>query len=207
MVCFRRHRGCTSMVQSSGQDIDPLTWGGPATAIEVYCCLDQGADWHRRHYVWNFGTGQAQVNLRKDLYLNQGLNGSKGIFQVRRHDTEGFKQLECPTPWQPGKWTHVVCVVRGNSLNIYKDGALLGQKFDGQDPQISRRENMWLGKGPEGEFFHGTIAYFRIYDKQLPTQIIQNLYEKRDVLTPHWKTSEICEDAPVNDKVGCCTIL
>jgi len=169
-------------------DIDPFTWGG-TTSIEVYCAIDQGADWLSTQFVWHFGLGQAATHLRKNS------QGALGIFQVRRTDREKYKQAECHTFWEIGKWTHVVCVVEGSSMQMYKDGKLMAHKQDGQNPEIQRRNHMYLGKGHDGNFFHGTIAYLRIYDQKLTEKNVIALYENRDALTPQRKAEALATDA------------
>lgn len=156
--------------------LDSWTWGN-TTSIEVFLAFDKNAEWSKTQSVFDFNHpchGSNTVHLRR----NQ--QGALGIFQVRREDAGNkYKQIECNDLWQLGEWTHVVCVAEGTTLRLYKNGRLVQSSTNGQPPQVLQRSNHWIGKG-DG-FFHGTIAYLRIWNGiKLNDNAVSALYKHRD---------------------------
>ena len=172
-------------------ELDSWKWGN-TTSIEVFLAFDKDAAWTKTQTVFDFNHPCHRSNT---VHLSRNQQGALGIFQVRREDTGNkYKQVQHDTFWKLGEWTHVVCVAEGNTLRLYKNGRQVQSSPNGQPPQVLQRSNHWIGKG-DG-FFHGTIAYLRIWNGiKLDDKAVSALYKHREPHSephhdPHHDTSE-----------------
>ena len=135
-------------------DIDDFEFGGEIS-FDVYVKYDN-FNHLSRVFDFNDGTNLDDVNLN-----NQGTSSSIG-WSVRQGTTQ--KKLVASN-WDVSTWTHVVVTVKGTTMKLYKNGALVGTKTDALEPNILTRTQHWLGRSAYSThgFFKGTIAYLKMW--------------------------------------------
>ena len=71
-----------------------------------------------------------------------------------------------------GRWVYTVATYDGTHLELFVDGALVVQTADAR-PQLSKIVPLYIGGGPAGAGFDGTIDELAIYDRALPAERIK----------------------------------
>ncbi|GMI03344.1 hypothetical protein TrLO_g13981 [Triparma laevis f. longispina] len=133
-------------------DIIDWEWGG-TTSIEVLVRYDSFNSYGR---IFDFGNGAGN----DDVMLYNG-DDNKIDFGVRQGTTW---KVVTESSFGLGEWTHVTLTVSGNTMKTYKNGALVGTKIDGHEPNVLTRTNHVLGNRAETDrAFDGTIAYLKIW--------------------------------------------
>ena len=137
-------------------DVDDWEWGG-ATTIEVYVKYDSFS-WYSR--VLDFSNGKDSDNV----YLSTYDNFPKIEWSIRQGDVPEFFEAG---EWDQFYWTHVVVTVKGNTMNITKNGILAGSETDGgHEPNVITRTNHLIGASNwdgVSRHFHGSIAYIKMW--------------------------------------------
>ena len=66
--------------------------------------------------------------------------------------------------FETGEWTHLVLTVAGTSMKMYKNGFLVADTMEGQEPRVLTRADHWLGRSadPLDGYLNGTIAYLSL---------------------------------------------
>ena len=135
-------------------DIDDWEWGG-AVAFEVYVKYDSFQTSSR---VFDFGSGASSDNV---LLCNSGTT-STIWWEVRQGSTP--KYLDASN-FDSATWTHVVVSIKDTTMKVYKNGALVGTKTDGQEPNVLTRTDHIIGNYADSDrdFFDGTIGYLKMW--------------------------------------------
>ena len=154
-------------------DLDDWEWGGAFT-IEVHV-KPEAFNWNSR--VLDFGSGPNSDGILQSN--DEATNGFK--LSVRRGSAS--KWLGGDDFWELGGWTHAVVSVSGASVEVYKNGELVGENTNWHGPTVLTRTQHWLGRSqwPSDAYFHGSIAYVRMWHGVgLQEGDVQALYNDRD---------------------------
>jgi hypothetical protein len=156
-------------------DLEDWEWGGALT-IEVY------AKYERFNYhsnVVSFSNGYDSDNV----YLANREVNSQVVWNVRRGDN---KRVVDGNTWDEAAWTHVVVTASGTTMEVFKDGILVGVIENGHEPLVLTRTQHWLGRSafdhPPYSYFEGSIAYVRMWHGvALGEGEVEALYLEREV--------------------------
>src|SRR3989338_10023570 len=100
-------------------------------------------------------------------------------------------------------WYHLVGVVNGSFVGLYKNGVLTANRSDFTGTLRGGTGNVIIGSQTTSNFFNGTIDEFRIYNKSLSSEQIKSLYQNRTdlivsqetIIGNHWRV-----DVTPNDR-------
>ncbi|GMH79533.1 hypothetical protein TL16_g08176 [Triparma laevis f. inornata] len=177
-------------------DIDDWEWGG-TTSFEVYVkyhsfnentrVFDFGDYWKDKVWLSNL---EVQSAINCGTTLAQGSKTSKDLTAYNWDYT----------------WTHIIVTIKDQNMRIYKNGALIGTKTDGQEPNVKTRKIHTLGAGAGLEkdgmswFMDGTIAYFKIWHGvELNDSDVRTIYEPYNILVcpaGKYKSNDSAGDDP-----------
>ena len=115
-------------------DIDDWEWGG-TTSIEVYVKYDSSNENSR---VFDFSNVAGSDNV----YLCNVGTTSTIRWRVYQGSADRYLQT---SNFDSSTWSHVVVTVAGNTMKVYKNGALVGTKTDGHEPNVLTRANHIIG--------------------------------------------------------------
>jgi len=76
-------------------------------------------------------------------------------------------------------WYHLVGVVNGSFVGLYKNGVLTANRSDFTGTLRGGTDNVIIGSKTTSNFFNGTIDEFRIYNRSLSSEQIKSLYQNR----------------------------
>jgi hypothetical protein len=142
-------------------DVGDWEWGG-ATSIEVLVKYDSFNSYSR---VFDFSNGGASDMV----YLTNV--GTTSTIRWDVYQGSSWKYLSTSN-FDSSAWTHVVVTVSDTTMKTYKNGALVGTKTDGHEPNVLTRTQHWLGRSgwSSDGFFDGTIAYLKIHHNKELTE-------------------------------------
>jgi len=148
-------------------DIDDWEWGG-TTSFEVYVKYDS---FNSYSHVFDFSNGENSDNA----YLRR----HETTFTIHWSIRQGSTNLNLyASNWESPTWTHVVLTVSSTTMKVYKNGALVGTKTNGHEPNVLARTQHWCGRSAwsTSGYFDGTIAYLKIYhNKELTDSEVASL--------------------------------
>ncbi|HEY3414921.1 MAG TPA: DUF6055 domain-containing protein [Armatimonadota bacterium] len=134
------------------------------TTIAVWVKWAGGAADQRLLYLGD-GAGKYAYLTPKDP------DTGKLRFVISTNGVGGEQSLDAPGPLQPGTWTHVAVTLKGDTGTLYVDGnpvatnnALTHNPDMVLGPNVlNGKDNTFLGRGPEGQYFSGLVSDFRVY--------------------------------------------
>jgi hypothetical protein len=154
-------------------DLDDWEWGGALT-IEVYAKYERFNYWSN---VVSFSNGYDSDNV----YLaNRDVN-SQFVWSVRQGNNN---KVAYANNWDEAAWTHVVVTASGTTMEVFKNGVLVGVIENGHEPLIKTRTKQFLGRSAWGDepHFEGSIAYVRMWHgAALGEGEVEALYLEREV--------------------------
>lgn len=133
-------------------------------------------------WVLPIGTGriysQSATSNSKNM-LNIELNGSGQARLYLRGQTSDPIYVEGGGDLRDGDWHLITGVAKGNVLEIYADGKLIGRKEHSQPFPIVDNANIGrlLYSAGDTSYFNGHIADTRLYDRALTPKEVRELYE------------------------------
>ncbi|GMH78102.1 hypothetical protein TrLO_g3938, partial [Triparma laevis f. longispina] len=90
-------------------------------------------------------------------------------------------------------------------MKIYKNGALVGTKTDGHEPNVLTRTNHWLGRSAWAAdgYFKGTIAYVKMwYGVELQQSDVTDLYSPHNTAHHFWDFRGCTTGGSVTDSIA-----
>ncbi|MFA6815037.1 MAG: LamG domain-containing protein [Lentisphaeria bacterium] len=86
---------------------------------------------------------------------------------------------------EPQKWYHFALVwsSKNNNFSSYIDGVRAGVRSDNITPlkKLSSDKQFAFGQDPDGSYFNGVVADFRIYNRPLSSKEVKKLASKTDI--------------------------
>jgi hypothetical protein len=177
-------------------DLDDWEWGG-AVSIEVYV-RERAGYVMRGHLFFSLLFARRYVeyenfqNFVKVLEFSSG-QGIDSIFlanfdlspviawSVRRGETN---KMMTESSWDLSVWTHIVATVSGTTMQLFKNGVLVGTNADGHEPLTTTRQNHWIGRSAwsASPNLEGTIAFVRMWHGvALEQDEVTSLYLEREL--------------------------
>ena len=148
---------------------------------------DTKADNNTSNTVFGFGSGTEpdgdnSPNVYKYLLINTNNNRNlKTVVTTNTwRDERGFKNTECSFP--KDKWAHIVCVIDGTNLTLYKDRTRIDTKDTGiKLSDFGTNTVAYIGNSiwTQNDLdYSGSVRDFRIYDSVLSENDITDIYKE-----------------------------
>ncbi|KGO96025.1 hypothetical protein Q767_07110 [Flavobacterium enshiense DK69] len=75
-----------------------------------------------------------------------------------------------------GQWEHYTAVYNNQSLTLYKNGVSVGTNTAGYTGVNSTSQPLWIGRGPSGGYFNGTVDDVAIWNRALTPEEVTQVY-------------------------------
>ena len=205
-------RGCTGTVvrDAFNASIDATLWyGAYCSEYGVEFGKLPTSQPTKSPYVditpWQFGGSftmevmfKADTAQAEDLLIYMGDASNSDMVTVRFDDTSDgmYLQLtdtnkaneytlESSSMYSPHEWVHLVSVVEGTSMSMYRDGNLSGSASNVVEPNWVTRANHYINHGYRSRYWNGTVSFVRIWHGlALNAEQVAELYEARIDPTP-----------------------